>query len=109
MKKNRILIAGLAAVAGAAMIGGTWAVWTQRLLTKNEFMTAKYSTFLEEKFEKPDAWLPGEEEQKAVWVKNESTIPIIAQITMNQDWFRREDVTAWWKRRRERFRQGLPR
>ncbi len=95
MKKNRILIAGLAAIAGAAMIGGTWAVWTQRLLTKNEFMTAKYSTFLEEKFEKPDAWLPGEEEQHTVWVKNESTIPIIAQITMNQDWFRREDVTAW--------------
>lgn len=95
MKKSRILIAGLAAIAAAATIGGTWAAWTQTLLAKNEFMTAKYSTFLEERFEKPDAWLPGEEEEKAVWVKNESTIPIIAQITMNQDWFRREDVTAW--------------
>lgn len=94
MKKSRILIAGLAAIAAAATIGGTWAAWTQTLLAKNEFMTAKYSTFLEERFEKPDAWLPGEEEEKAVWVKNESTIPIIAQITMNQDWFRREDVTA---------------
>lgn len=95
MKKSRIWIAGLAAIAAAAAIGGTWAAWTQTLLAKNEFMTAKYSTFLEERFEKPDAWLPGEETQKAVWVKNESTIPIIAQVSMNQSWFRREDVTAW--------------
>lgn len=94
MKKSRIYIAGLAAMAAAATIGGTWAVWTQQLLAKNEYMTAKYSTFLEEEFESPDAWLPGEETRKAVWVRNESTIPIIAKITMNQDWVRREDVTA---------------
>lgn len=94
MRKSRIFIAGLAAIAAAAMIGGTWAVWTQTLLAKNEFMTAKYSTVLEEEFESPGAWLPGEEEKKAVWVQNDSTIPIIAKITMNQDWIRREDVTA---------------
>lgn len=94
MKKSKFLIAGLAAFAAAAMIGGTWAVWTQQLLTKNEYMTAKYSTFLREVFESPKAWLPGEEERKAVWVENDSTIPIIAKITMNQDWFRRDDVTA---------------
>lgn len=94
MKKSKFLIAGLAALAAAAMIGGTWAVWTQQLLTKNEYMTAKYSTFLREIFESPDAWLPGEEERKAVWVQNDSTIPVIAKITMSQDWFRREDVTA---------------
>lgn len=95
MKKSRIWIAGLAAIAAAAAIGGTWAAWTQTLLAKNEFMTAKYSTFLEEQFKKPDGWLPGEEVKKAVWVKNESTIPIIAQVSMNQGWVRREDVTAW--------------
>lgn len=94
MKKSKIIIAGLAALAVAATIGGTWAVWSQRLLAKNEYMTAKYSTFLEEIFEAPDAWLPGVEEEKAVWVRNDSTIPIIAKITMSQDWFRREDVTA---------------
>lgn len=94
MKKSKIYIAGLAAMAAAATIGGTWAVWTQQLLAKNEYMTAKYSTLLEEEFESPPTWLPGEETKKAVWVKNESTIPIIAKITMNQDWIRREDVTA---------------
>jgi len=75
--------------AAAATIGGTWAVWTQQLLAKNEYMTAKYSTFLQEDFESPKGWLPGEETRKAVWVKNESTIPIIAKITMNQNWVRR--------------------
>ena len=94
MRKIRIFIAGLAAMAAAATIGGTWAVWTQRLLAKNEYMTSKYSTFLREEFESPEDWLPGEETRKAVWVKNESTIPIIAKITMNQNWVRREDVTA---------------
>ena len=94
MRKIRIFIAGLAAMAAAATIGGTWAVWTQQLLAKNEYMTAKYSTFLQEDFESPKGWLPGEETRKAVWVKNESTIPIIAKITMNQNWVRREDVTA---------------
>ena len=94
MKKSKIYIAGLAAMAAAATIGGTWAVWTQQLLAKNEYMTAKYSTLLEEEFKSPPTWLPGEETKKAVWVKNESTIPIIAKITMNQDWIRREDVTA---------------
>lgn len=95
MKKSRVLIAGLAAIAAAATIGGTWAAWSQQLLAKNEYMTAKYSTFLEEKFEQPEGWQPGQEEEKAVWVQNDSTIPIIAKITMNQEWFRREDVKAW--------------
>ena len=47
MKKTKIYIAGLAALAAASMIGGTWAVWTQQLLAKNEYRTAKYSTFLQ--------------------------------------------------------------
>ena len=85
MRKIKIFIAGLAAMAAAATIGGTWAVWTQQLLAKNEYMTAKYSTFLQEDFESPKGWLPREETRKAVWVKNESTIPIIAKITMNQN------------------------
>ncbi|MCI8515321.1 MAG: hypothetical protein HFG75_00315 [Hungatella sp.] len=94
MRKIKIFIAGLAAMAAAATIGGTWAVWTDHLLAKNEYMTAKYSTFLKEDFKSPEGWLPGEEKRKAVWVKNESTIPIIAKITMNQNWIRREDVKA---------------
>ena len=98
MKKKRILIAGLAALAAAATIGGTWAVWTDKLVAKNEFMTAKYSTFLREEFTEPTGWLPGEETKKAVWVENkaeDSTIPIIAQITLSQSWLREADITAW--------------
>ena len=95
MKKSKVLIAGLAAIGAVTMIGGTWAAWSQQLLAKNEYMTAKYSTLLQEEFEQPGGWEPGEEEKKAVWVQNDSTIPVIAKITMNQEWFRREDVKAW--------------
>ncbi len=93
MKKKR-LIAGLAAVAAAAMIGSTWAAWTQTLVAKNEYETAKYSTFLEETFEGPQQWQPGITQQKDVWVKNDSTIPVIGKITIRQSWVRREAVKA---------------
>ena len=95
MKKSRMFIAGLAALTAASMIGGTWAAWTQTLWAKNEFKTAMYSTFLEENFEPPTEWQPGIREQKEVWVRNDSTIPIIAKISINQSWLRREDITAW--------------
>lgn len=95
-KKSKYMIAGLAALMAVSMTGGTWAAWTQTLLAKNEFMTAKYSTHLKEDFPEypdvPETWLPGEERKKEVWVENDSTIPVIAKITMNQYWVRREDV-----------------
>jgi len=92
MKKTKIYIAGLAALAAASMIGGTWAVWTQQLLAKNEYRTAKYSTFLQEKWEEPHQWQPGITELKEVDVVNESTIPVIIKVTMNQEWERTERI-----------------
>ena len=95
MKTGKVM-AGIAAILAVSMVGGTWAVWTQSLIAKNEYKTAKYSTFLREKFESPNAWLPGEKEEKAVWVENQGTIPIIAKVTMMQNWERTGDVTATW-------------
>lgn len=93
MKKKKILIAGLAAIAAAATIGGTWAVWTQTEVAHNEFMTANYCTDLQETFTPPTEWLPGEETEKAVWVNNENgEVPVIAKITMSQKWKRLEDI-----------------
>ena len=94
--KTGKVMAGIAAILAVSMVGGTWAVWTQSLIAKNEYKTAKYSTFLREKFESPNAWLPGEKEEKAVWVENQGTIPIIAKVTMMQNWERTGDVTATW-------------
>lgn len=96
MKKNRIVIAGLAAIAAAAIIGNTWAVWTQEKQAGNEYMTAKYSTFLREDFDQEKAktwqWLPGEEINKQVWVENQSTIPVVVKVTMDQTWTRNGPV-----------------
>lgn len=99
MKKKKIVIAGLAAIAAAAIIGNTWAVWTQEKQAGNEYMTAKYSTFLREDFDQDKAktwqWLPGEEINKKVWVENESTIPVVVKVTMDQTWSRNGPVMAW--------------
>ena len=99
MKKKKIVIAGLAAIAAAAIIGNTWAVWTQEKQAGNEYMTAKYSTFLREDFDQDKAktwqWLPGEEINNKVWVENESTIPVVVKVTMDQTWSRNGPVMAW--------------
>ena len=99
MKINRNVIAGFAAIAAAAIIGDTWAVWTQEKQAGNEYMTAKYSTFLREDFDQEKAktwqWLPGEEVNKQVWVENKSTIPVVVKVTMDQTWTRNGPVMAY--------------
>ena len=69
MKKGKIIMFGLAALA-ATSIGGTWAVWTSVVQTRNEYMIPRYKTELEEKFTRPDDWQPGITTQKEVWVSN---------------------------------------
>lgn len=92
MRKKKIIIAGAAALLAASMIGGTWAVWTRTLIAKNEYKTAKYSTFLTEHFKEPENWEPGITQQKEVMVTNNSTIPVVAQVKMKQRWYRTEDL-----------------
>lgn len=98
MKKGKIIMFGLAALA-AASIGGTWAVWTSVIQTRNEYMIPKYKTELEEKFTRPDDWQPGITTQKEVWVSNdvrdedgnrESEVSVIAKVEIHQEWVRRE-------------------
>ena len=91
MRKKKIIIAGAAALLALSMIGGTWAAWSQTLVAKNEYETAKYSTFLTEHFKEPENWEPGITEQKEIMVTNDSTIPIVAQVKMRQKWYRTED------------------
>ena len=94
MRKSKRAFMGLAALMVVTLVGGTWAAWTQELQTGNEFQTARYDTTLDENFESPDDWQPGIEETKEVWVSNDSTIPVIAKISIDQNWIRREDVYA---------------
>ncbi len=100
MKKGKIVLFGLAALA-VASIGGTWAAWTAYQETANEYMVPKYKTSLEEKFTRPDDWQPGISMRKEVWVSNdvrdengerESAVPVIAKVEFHQQWVRRETI-----------------
>lgn len=94
MRKKNMILLGLVSLAATALIGGTWAAWTQELTTGNEFRTAYYSTKLEEKFQSPDDWKPGVETEKNVWLSNKGQVPVLAKAVVNQSWKRRENVMA---------------
>ena len=74
------------------LIGGVFAYWTQELQVRNEFKTAKYDTTIVEEFTAPSEWLPGQEVNKDVSVRNKGTIPVFVRVSIHQKWVRREDV-----------------
>lgn len=89
-RNKRYWLVGLAAVY---CIGGVFAQWTQELLVNNEFRTAQYDTALEEEFVSPSDWLPGEQINKDVWVKNKGSVPVFAKLVIHQEWMRLKEVT----------------
>lgn len=74
------------------LIGGVFAYWTQELQVRNEFKTAKYDTTIVEDFTAPSEWLPGQEINKDVSVRNKGTIPVFVRVSIHQKWIRMEDV-----------------
>lgn len=94
MRKKNIALLGAVSLGLMALVGGTWAAWTQELTAGNEFRTANYSTKLEEKFQSPDDWQPGVETEKNVWLSNPGEVPVLTKAVVSQSWVRREDVLA---------------
>lgn len=94
MRKKNIALLGAVSLGLMALVGGTWAAWTQELTAGNEFQTANYSTKLEEKFQSPDDWQPGVETEKNVWLSNPGEVPVLTKAVVSQSWVRREDVLA---------------
>ena len=86
MRKGKHAVLGLAALLSVAAIGGTWASWTQELKAGNEFMIGSYNTSLDETFESPTNWKPGERTEKAVQVTNKGTVDAMAKVVINQSW-----------------------
>lgn len=78
-------------------ISGVFAQWTQELTVHNEFKTARYDTVLEEEFQSPNQWKPGEEINKDVWIKNNGTVPIFAKVMLHQEWTRKNNGTDEWE------------
>lgn len=88
-KRNK---AAVIAIAAVCVIGGVFAAWTQELLARNEFKTAFYDTSVTEDFVSPSDWLPGQEINKDVWVRNDSSIPVFVKVRIDQEWIRTDSI-----------------
>lgn len=88
-KKNKLAVIAIVAVC---VIGGVFAAWTQELLARNEFKTAFYDTSVTEDFVSPSDWLAGQEINKDVWVRNDSSIPVFVKVRIDQEWIRTDSI-----------------
>lgn len=84
MKKRAA--AGLAGLAAAAVVGGTWAYWSQDLKVDNEFQTGKFDSDIVEKFTPEEGWLPGETVDKVVSVKNSGDVDMATMVVIDNGW-----------------------
>lgn len=88
MKKKAAL--GLAGIAAVAVIGGTWAYWSQDLTVTNEFETGKFDSDIVEQFTPPAVgeWLPGVTTEKNVKVTNSGDVDMALVAEITQEWNR---------------------
>ncbi len=88
MKKKAAL--GLAGIAAVAVIGGTWAYWSQDLTATNEFETGKFDSDIVEQFTPPAVgeWLPGVTTEKNVKVTNSGDVDMALVAEITQEWNR---------------------
>lgn len=86
MKKKAAL--GLAGIAAVAVIGGTWAYWSQDLSVVNEFETGKFDSDIVEEFTPPAVgeWLPGVTTEKNVKVTNNGNVNMALVAEVAQSW-----------------------
>ncbi len=92
-KKGIIAAAGLAAVA---LVGGTFAYFTQTTTIDNPFNTGVYKTVVTEDFnpEDGDNWKPGAEVNKDVYVQNTGDQPVVVRVKFEERWSRKDETTG---------------
>ena len=88
MKKKAAL--GLAGIAAVAVIGGTWAYWSQDLTATNEFETGKFDSDIVEQFTPPAVgeWHPGVTTEKNVKLTNSGDVDMALVAEITQEWNR---------------------
>lgn len=86
-KKKVIGVAGLAAVA---LIGGTFAYFSQQTTIDNPFNTARYGTIVTEDFNPEDGekWEPGANVNKDLYVDNTGDREIVVRVKFEDHWKR---------------------
>ena len=87
MNKKVVGALGLAAVA---LVGGTFAYFTQTSTIDNPFDTAKYGTVVVEDFKPEDGedWTPGAQVNKDLYVDNTGDRPVVVRVKFEDIWSR---------------------
>lgn len=84
MNKKLTAIGGLAALA---VVGGTWAFFTQDTTIHNKLTTeGEYGLNTTEKFNPGSEWAPGTEVEKKITVKNTGKGAVLVRVKMDENW-----------------------
>lgn len=89
MKMNKKM-AGVLGLASVALVGGTFAYFTQSATIDNPFDTASYSTVVTEDFkpEEGEDWQPGAEVNKDLYVDNTGDRDVVVRVKFEDIWSR---------------------
>ncbi len=83
-------IVGVVGLASVALVGGTFAYFTQTSTIDNPFNTARYRTVVTEDFnpEDGDKWEPGAKVNKDLYVQNTGDRDVVVRVKFEDIWYR---------------------
>lgn len=103
MNKKLTAIGGLAALA---VVGGTWAFFTQDTTIHNKLTTeGEYGLNTTEKFNPGSEWAPGIEVEKKITVKNTGKGAVLVRVKMDENWAYKGTETLFgkWNSKQDAF------
>ncbi|HIT62973.1 MAG TPA: hypothetical protein IAC37_00745 [Candidatus Ventrimonas merdavium] len=96
--KSKKVLAGMG-LGAMALVGGTFAYFSQTLTLDNPLSTGSYSTTLKEDFTPPTEDLkPGAHWDKEVGATNTGDYPVLVRIKMDEKWVRKGESDAYVER-----------
>lgn len=92
---NKKLIGGLG-LASVALVGGTFAYFTQMTTIDNPFDTARYESVVTEDFipEDGENWQPGVEVNKDLYVQNTGDRDVVVRVKFEDFWYRGDKLVT---------------
>lgn len=95
MKLNK-KVGALIGLAALAVVGGTWAFYSQSAAITNPFNTTKFGSTMIEHFNPKDGeeWKPGATVDKKVAAKNTGDSALLVRVKMNETWSRGDKAFA---------------
>ena len=85
MKNKRILIMSLLIIA-IGIIGFTVAYFYHSIVTDSQFKVAKFGVTIDETFQSPNDWEPGDVTEKIVYASNSGNADIAVRIYLDEQW-----------------------